>query len=599
MRKNRIILGVLVVSILVVFIFSSAKPTQASYSNTIIIDNIQEPEYEKIMDMDNYEIWYANNNTHHFLYIITPFIFTTETVTLSNQDDEFHYTFSPTFPINNKILSTRFENNTLELRVKRELIGNNFVIEIKTYQFVLSVNPKSSTNIPITHSEKTEEKIIKQELSPYGFLVRFWTNWLNVLIFFLILTPLLTLSSLQLYRFTQTCKVRYKNLSGKNEYIGRIIHEEKSNDILGYHELYFKDKGLRKVYSKVPYINKLTPAYWEIPFYKMYADIVYREVDAKLIGIILYEKEPEDGFYNKLKYYTYLILSRIIPGVFFIRRLKNDVNYKVKTEKEDDLTRPKRKLLNKEIKGYYQKDKLDDSGKPIPVIMKKIPIAQHQLSFDRINHVCDVEYDIMETSEKGETKVHKIEKDKSLYYVNDLKRNEKVIRDSIIETNFRKEVITDYNMEKAILEQDSINNVRSIADLKVAKITQDFIELDKKYNLTREQLDDVNRHIDSIVKEKMINRFQKSVIDEDLLSELISIAITGYKESADVKEASLQAFREYYNKKGAHQIGDYKSKFEIEQAKAKVYEKQVKQLQNKDNFLLSGKIDLDTDLEVD
>ena len=149
------------------------------------------------------------------------------------------------------------------------------------------------------------------------------------------------------------------------------------------------------------------------------------------------------------------------------------------------------------------------------------------------------------------------------------------------------------------MQQDHIDNIRSINDLKVSRVNKEYIELDKKYNLTREQLDSFNRNLNSEIMDKIKELQQKSVVDANSIVEIVSIALTGYKESGDVKGSAKIAFAEYYNRKGAKQVGNYKSKFEIEQAKAKVFEKQVRLLQNRDTFLLSNKEELDAELETD
>ena len=165
--------------------------------------------------------------------------------------------------------------------------------------------------------------------------------------------------------------------------------------------------------------------------------------------------------------------------------------------------------------------------------------------------------------------------------------------------NYNVRVVQVFDIEQAIMQQDHIDNVRSISDLKSSKKDMDYIELDKKYNITREQLDSFNRNLNSEIMDKIKELQQKSVVDASSIVEIVSTALTGYKESGDVKESARVAFTEYYNKKGAEYIGNYKSKYEIEQAKANVFEKQVKQLQNRDTFLLPNSDELDADLGED
>jgi hypothetical protein len=330
---------------------------------------------------------------------------------------------------------------------------------------------------------------------------------------------------------------------------------------------------------------------------KYFSDIIYKTTELSEDMVVVYEQELVDTYYNKFKYIMYRILSILIYGVLISKWLKGTLEYQVKMEKEDGELKKTDKKTGKKI--YYQIDKLDEKDNPIPIRVKEIPLLQLQLTFDKINIVCDVEYDILETGEAGEELVHKIELGKSLYYVEDLKRNEKIKKEKIKVDNYSVETVPSMDIEQAIMQQDHIDNIRSINDLKVSRVNKEYIELDKKYNLTREQLDSFNRNLNSEIMDRIKRLYQKTVVDADSIVEIVSSALTGYKSSGDVKESALKAFREYHNHKGAKQTSDYKSKFEIEQAKAIVFEKQVKQLQKRDTFLLPNGEDVDTDLGHD
>ena len=330
---------------------------------------------------------------------------------------------------------------------------------------------------------------------------------------------------------------------------------------------------------------------------KYFSDIIYKKTELSEGMDVVYEMELVDTFYNKFKYIMYRVFSILIYGILVSKWLKNTLEYQVKTEKMNGELKKIDKKTGKKI--YYQIDKLDKEGNPIPIKVKKIPLLQLQLSFDKIDITCDVEYDILETGEGGEVLVHKTEVGKSIYYVEDLKRDEKVNKEEMKINNYNVRVVQVFDIEQAIMQQDHIDNVRSISDLKSSKKDMDYIELDKKYNITREQLDSFNRNLNSEIMDKIKELQQKSVVDASSIVEIVSTALTGYKESGDVKESARVAFTEYYNKKGAEYIGNYKSKYEIEQAKANVFEKQVKQLQNRDTFLLPNSDELDADLGED
>ena len=75
------------------------------------------------------------------------------------------------------------------------------------------------------------------------------------------------------------------------------------------------------------------------------------------------------------------------------------------------------------------------------------------------------------------------------------------------------------------------------------KIIDDFLKTEKGREFIKNKLNP--EIMDRIRKESA----QKSLIDMDDVVEIVSIALTGYKESGDVKESSLKAFREYHDKR--------------------------------------------------
>lgn len=577
-------MGILVVGFIFIFILSSnstTKTVKASYSNKIRIDNVQEVEYTNIIDFDGYKIYYAYNDTFHFLYIITPFNFTSEIIEIRDQKDELICIFSPTFQPPSFIGKVKFANNTLEIELNRAIIeGNDFAIKIGDYPhlFILKVDPapKSTTPQYIYHEEEDEKDEKDGQQGPD--LASYINDPLVPWMLLITLLPFAVVTSIVFHSYSSTYRTNYKNKKGRHRAVGRRLYEEPSNILPGFQEVYFKKRGLKRVFSKREYINEVTPTYLKLPLLHYYADIVYREVNASEVeGIIIYEQEPADSFGNKLKYYILLVLSIIFPLISFVKRLRTNVEYKIKTEKEDDETRPKLTLITRKPKGtYHQKEKLDENNEPIPVVLKKIPIIQHQLTFDRIEHVCDVEYDIMETTEAGEENVHKTEKEKLIYYTKDLERNEKVIKDSIETYNYAAKVVPGYDMERAILEQDTIDNARSIADLKVAKITKDYMEQGKVLNITREQLDASNRTFETRVKDEYYKVVQIITSDKSTFRDMMADAFRYYNISGNMDDAIQIALKNHFKRIESKQYGQLEFKLEAEKAKRELLEKQIK-----------------------
>ena len=153
MNKKNVIIGVLVLGMLFIFMINSSntKIAKAEYSDNIKVDNIQEMQYENIIDYDGYKIYYAYNNTFHFLFIIAPFNFTNEIIEIRDQKDNVFCYFSSEIEFSTPFLELEFGfiNNTLEITINR-IIKNDFAIKIGTYPypFILKVDPdpKSAPN---------------------------------------------------------------------------------------------------------------------------------------------------------------------------------------------------------------------------------------------------------------------------------------------------------------------------------------------------------------------------------------------------------------------------------------------------------------------
>lgn len=217
--------------------------------------------------------------------------------------------------------------------------------------------------------------------------------------------------------------------------------------------------------------------------------------------------------------------------------------------------------------------------------------------YDKINYTCDVEYDILETTTEGEQIKHKTEKGKSLYYIGDLRKDEKIT--NIKQSNFNIDIIPEHDLEMAIMNQNYIDNIKSIDALKLAKFREDYIELDKKYVIARDQLQDLNRHINSIINDKIVKIYQKTIIDENTIVDLVSMALKGYKECGNVQKAAENAFENYYKSKEIKDNGDYKMKYEIEKAKNDALIYTINKSQNPFGLITAEEEKLEPDLTQD
>ena len=321
MNKNRILFGILVFSILFIFMLNNntTKTVKAEYSDNIKIDNLQEVEYENIIDYDGYKIYYAYNNTFHFLFFIAPFNFTNEIVEIRDQNDYVFCLFSSEIEFSAPYLELEFSfiNNTLEITINR-IIKNDFAIKIGTYPylFILKVDPTPKTTSPqIIYTESSSEDakkkgdLVENYMSPWGIMTIMWRYMTSNIFLYLAYPFITTYLILVFVRTVFRPYTYYKNKKGKSRYAGRFAYQQPSEEFSGFWEIYFKRfRKMHKVYSKISYIDQIRFCYMNLGIVKYFSDIIYRNAELSEDMDVVYEQELVDTSWNKFKYISYRVL---------------------------------------------------------------------------------------------------------------------------------------------------------------------------------------------------------------------------------------------------------------------------------------------------
>lgn len=146
-------------------------PSQAGYAKSIKIDALRlESAYDCIIDDPDYEIWYANNASWHFIFMNSTTNLTGKSILVYT--DDFNYSLTPE-TVQTSFLSAYHVNYSLEFRIARVLTGslgeetNDFNLLIDDTQIIpLHVGPvtpssEGSTIIPLVEKEEGETKIIR------------------------------------------------------------------------------------------------------------------------------------------------------------------------------------------------------------------------------------------------------------------------------------------------------------------------------------------------------------------------------------------------------------------------------------------------------
>lgn len=567
------------------------QPKSSSYSDDIIIDGVKEKDYTLLFNGDGYQLCYANDKDNHYIYLLAPYIFgLSDKITIKTIINNQSYAFDLYPGINNPFIEKIFVNDTVEFSLPMDIIPNNFWILIRDYIFILSVAPQiPSDKTPITYAptgdeddeddDEGEDSVDAPSIFS-GFIAL--NNWGRDNWFFILLCGIYI--AFVLYRYISRPYVFYKNTRGKHFYAGRFSYDFASEDIPGWYELYFKKwKRLKKAYSPMPYALQKPYTYMNWGLFNYYADIIHHLVEVPE-NIILYEQERVHTVANTLKYYVYRIFSFLIPGVSIANKLHSYVKYENKVLMKDtkEVKKVYKRGKKKGQKVYEQEPVKDKDGNPLYVRITKIPVIRHQIMYDKINYTCDVKYNILETTTEGETKKPKDENEKSLFYVEDLKKDKKV--SDIVQSNYHLDIIPEHDLEEAIMRQNHIDNIKSIHELKIAKYREEYIKLDKKYVTARDQLQDIDRHINSIINDKIVEIYQKTIVDENTIVDLVSLALMGYKECGNVQKAAQYAFDNYHKSKDIKDLS-FKAKYQIEKEKNKALVYSMKKISHP--FLLT------------
>lgn len=126
---------------------TQSPPSNARYQKSIDVDCLRlEPAYEHIIDWPNYDVWYANNRSRHFIFINSTSNLAGKSILVYTED--FNYSLTPE-RVRTSFLLSYHVNDTLEFAIERILLGyygeetNDFSLLIDTYIIQLHVGPAS------------------------------------------------------------------------------------------------------------------------------------------------------------------------------------------------------------------------------------------------------------------------------------------------------------------------------------------------------------------------------------------------------------------------------------------------------------------------
>ena len=163
--KRKVSIGIILfAAIFIIFLSNNTTTAKAEHTNSIDVDCFKdETGYELIIDDVNWDVWYANNDSFHFLFFNFTYLLDGKTITIYTGD--FNYDLSPA-TVSTSFLMSHHENTSLEIAVAQIDVGNDFSISIDADIIDLHVEPKSAPSysppppVVIEGEEEVKEVIV-------------------------------------------------------------------------------------------------------------------------------------------------------------------------------------------------------------------------------------------------------------------------------------------------------------------------------------------------------------------------------------------------------------------------------------------------------
>jgi hypothetical protein len=318
--------------------------------------------------------------------------------------------------------------------------------------------------------------------------------------------------------------------------LGRFLEEERSTDLPDYWILKFKsmEKGVREYYCTENFEEMK-----QVAFNRWY--IVYNELPHYVSGRLkleaheqFAEKKRAKGTLNTFKYVFYRICCIFIWNKYIIKKLYNSIEFE-------------------------ETDKM----------VKQVKLLQLEYLMNELTNVCDISYkQKFIHSKKGEEIRDMEEIAVPIYRIDDLKRNSRVIPKSVKAKNYRIIITKIRDFKDAVMKRKSVNEIRSIMELKLRHSQKDYLELNQYTNTIRETLRVVKRNTNNQIQDAIQQITEESFYTPEDLSNFASRITSLTNAGASVEDAVQDAVRGYLHSKDHQKYGELQ--IENERLKAEV-----------------------------
>jgi hypothetical protein len=427
-----------------------------------------------------------------------------------------------------EIYRDRNENFSSPLRIATGITDTNYTFTAHkngTYFFkVKARNPRGEI-------ESNVKKVIVDLKGKEGILFDFTDPVFNRFFWFtsIIIGLLLYIGVQRYYEYPVLFVLREDKY--EEEKLGRFIQQYKSKYIPNFWIIEFKhgNKGIKKYYSFLSFDTLrqyVLGSKYAIQEYT--GEIVHKTLDLSEMDWVQIPKiKRVDTLLNKAKYILYRVINRICPNKRIVRGLHDSIEY-VET-------------------GEYQKE---------------IDVLQLRLMDKKITTAYDVEYKEKVIDEAGEHIEDKEVEGLSIHAINELKRKKSVIKDSVKTSNKREVARKIDDINEGINISKSIDEIRSIHDLEMSKLMNDYKNLGKKYSKAKE----LNRQYESNEEVKLTEEIeriiQESTMSKDDIMSYTARLLELKHDGVSDKSIIETAWKEFQEKKDYRKHGEVKTENE-------------------------------------
>jgi len=527
--------------------------SEAGYIDDGKVDaNKHESGYSLIIDKDSYKIYYGYSNDMH--YVLVNF-----TIGMFGFEIDIYISGGPSFSdiqmyeedirgdeFGIAVLWTYWNltEGVLEFKADRPYFGNSFGISFSnptnSYDVLLEVQPASryveTDDSDDDSDDDDDEKKKDIEWGLVAWILYAWDNWIikyGGWVFGISMLFLSIFISWTYQVYINPVVLVQREDKYKKIKLGRFVDEERSTDLPDYWKIRFKSgwRGMRTFHC--------TENFTEIRQWKFMTVYVLEELIPDYICTTLKIGESEQwnamvrksGWFNTLKYVVFRIICRVI-------------------------------FNNTITKYFYMLIDFEESD----VKVTEVDLLQSVYMMDDITKVCDVKYDKWIIDEKKGKIIEKVEEFcVPIFREDDIKRDVNYIVDTFEKMNEREITIPISDPKEALVKRKSLNQLRSILELKRRLKNEEYNQLSEEFTTLREQYLEMKRNFNMELQGKIIKIFdQFNVTNEDLEDYTVSLlSVVG--AGGNVRDAIDNSISKYFAKRETRNTGD----LSVENAKLK------------------------------